>query len=73
MKLVVFGVLLIVVSLIVASVQDLRIYNIYGDVSNKWYFYGVVGAVLIIGIILAVWGLMKKKEAQTVHKSSGSN
>ncbi len=73
MKLVAFGVLLIAVSLIVASVQDLHIYNIYGDVSNKWYFYSVVGAILIIGIMLAAWALMKKEGSSNRSYSSGSN
>ncbi len=54
------GVLLVVISLIAAAVQDLHIYNIYGNVSNKWYFYGTIAVILIIGIILVVWGLTKK-------------
>jgi hypothetical protein len=41
--------------------QDLHIANIYGDVENKWYFYGAVGAVLLVGIILVAWGLLKKE------------
>ncbi len=59
-KIVASGLLLIVISVIVAAVQDLHIYNIYGDVSNKWYFYGAVSAILILGIILAAWGFVKK-------------
>ncbi len=68
-KIVAFGALLIVMSLIVASVQDLHIYNIYGDISNKWYFYSVIAVILIIGIILAVWGLLKKSAKMTPKKT----
>ena len=68
-RIVIFGALLIVVSLILASVQDLHVYNIYGDVSNKWYLYGVIAAMLIIGIILAVWGLVKKSEKTTLKNA----
>jgi len=55
------GVLLIVVALILGGVQILHIYNIYGSSSNKWYYYGSVGAIGLIGIILTAWGLMKKE------------
>jgi uncharacterized membrane protein len=54
------GVCLIVVALILGAVQHFGVYNIYGTESNKWYFYGPVGAVGLVGIVLAIWSLMKK-------------
>lgn len=57
----VLGAMLIVIALILSGVQDLHIYNIYGASSNKWYFYGAVGIILLLGIILAAWGLLKKE------------
>jgi hypothetical protein len=32
----------------------------YGDVANKWYFYGIVGVIGLIGIIAVAWTYMKK-------------
>jgi hypothetical protein len=32
----------------------------YGDVANKWYFYGIVGVIGLIGIIAIAWTYMKK-------------
>jgi hypothetical protein len=55
------GGVLIFVALVLAAVQDLRIINIYGSIDNKWYFYGIVGVVLLVGIVLAVWGVVKKE------------
>lgn len=57
----VLGVVLIVVALIFGGVQLLHIYNIYGKGSNRWYYYGAVGVIGLIGIILAVWSLLKKQ------------
>jgi surface polysaccharide O-acyltransferase-like enzyme len=53
------GILLIIIAIILAAVQHFGAYNIYGDQSNKWYFYGLVIVIAIIGIILIVWGYMK--------------
>jgi predicted tellurium resistance membrane protein TerC len=58
------GVLLIIIALILGVVQHFS-FNIYGDASNKWYFYGAVGILGLIGIIVAAWGLMKKEVAAT--------
>lgn len=55
------GVAFIIIALIIGGVQDLRIANIYGGAENKWYFYGAVGAILLIGIIFVAWGLLKKE------------
>jgi hypothetical protein len=57
----VLGVVLIVIALIFGGVQLLHIYNIYGSGSNKWYYYGSVSAIGLIGIILVVWSLLKKQ------------
>jgi hypothetical protein len=58
----ILGVVLIVVALILGGVQIFYVYNIniYGASANKWYFYGAVAIIGIIGIILAVLGVMKK-------------
>jgi surface polysaccharide O-acyltransferase-like enzyme len=55
------GVLLILIALILGAVQHFGTYNIYGSEDNKWYFYGLVVVIGLIGIILAVWALMKKE------------
>jgi len=34
--------------------------NFYGDVANKWYFYGIVGIIGLIGILTVVWTYLKK-------------
>jgi NADH:ubiquinone oxidoreductase subunit 6 (subunit J) len=54
------GVAVIIIALILGGVQDLHIANVYGSVENKWYFYGAIGAIFLIGIILVAWGLLKK-------------
>jgi hypothetical protein len=56
----ILGVLLIVVALMLGGAQILRVYNIYGASANRLYFYGAVATIGITGIILAVWGIMKK-------------
>lgn len=54
------GAVFVIIALIVGGVQILRIYNIYGSSSNRWYFYGGVGAIGLIGIVLAAWAFVKK-------------
>jgi Na+/melibiose symporter-like transporter len=56
------GALLIIIAIILGAVQHFQVYNIYGDDSNKWYFYGLVGVIGLIGIILAAWSLMKTEQ-----------
>jgi phosphatidylserine synthase len=53
------GILLIIIAIILAAVQHLGGYNFYGADRNKWYFYGLVIVIGIIGIILIAWGYMK--------------
>jgi NADH:ubiquinone oxidoreductase subunit 6 (subunit J) len=55
------GMVLVLIALILGGVQDLHIANIYGGAESKWYFYGAVGAVLLIGIVLLAWSLLKKE------------
>lgn len=57
------GILLIIIAIILAAVQHFNVYNLYGDVSNKWYFYGLVIVIGIIGIILIAWGYMKSSSS----------
>lgn len=64
MTVLVLAAVLVVIALILGGVQDLHIYNIYGASSNKWYFYGAVGIILLLGIILAAWGLLRKETAK---------
>jgi Na+/melibiose symporter-like transporter len=58
----VIGALLIIIAIILGVVQHFQVYNIYGDDSNKWYFYGLVGVIGLIGIILAAWSFMKTEQ-----------
>lgn len=54
------GILLIIVALILGGVQHFTDYNLYGAQDNKNYFWGLVGVIGLIGIVLAVWSFMKK-------------
>lgn len=59
------GIVLIIIALILGGLQLLHIYNIYGTTDNKWYFYGGVGIIGLIGIIVAVYGLIRKESPPT--------
>jgi uncharacterized sodium:solute symporter family permease YidK len=55
------GVILIIIALILGAVRYSKAYDFgvsYGSGSG-WYFYGLAGIIGLIGIIIAVWGLMK--------------
>lgn len=54
------GGVLVLIAIILFAVQHFGVYNFYGDVSNKWYFYGLVGIIGIVGIVLAAWLYSKK-------------
>jgi fumarate reductase subunit D len=56
----ILGIVLIIIALILGLVQHFGVYNFYGDVANKWYFYGVAGVIGLIGIIAVAWAYMKK-------------
>jgi uncharacterized membrane protein len=55
------GALLIIIALILGIMQHFNVYNFYGDESNKWYFYGGVVVIGLIGIVLAGWAMMKQE------------
>lgn len=54
------GGVLIIIAIIVFVVQHFGNYNLYGDVANKWYFYGLVGLIGLIGLALIGWAYLKK-------------
>lgn len=60
------GIVLIIIALILGLVQHFNAlgYSIYGGDENKWYFYGLVGVIGLIGIILAAWSYMRKPKKQ---------
>lgn len=63
------GIVLIIVALILGGLQLLlHIFAIYGTTDYKWYFYGAVGVIGLIGIIIAAWGLMKKESPPSTPK-----
>ena len=61
----IIGGVLVIIAIILVIVQHFQIYNLYGDESNKWYFYGLVGLIGLIGIIIAAWSTMSREEAQS--------
>jgi hypothetical protein len=54
------GIVLIIIAIILGAAQHFGAYNFYGEAGNKWYFYGLVGVIGLIGIVLAAWSYMKK-------------
>jgi hypothetical protein len=56
----VLGVVLVIIAIILGIVQHF-VYNLYGSTDYKWYFWGLVAIIGLIGIVLAVWAYMKKK------------
>lgn len=57
----IFGAVLVLIALILGGMQLLEIYNFSQFVGRRLYFYGIVGIIGLLGIILALWGLMKKE------------
>ena len=57
----ILGAVLFVIALILGGVHVLSVYNIYGDAANRLYFYGAVATIGIVGIMLSVWSMMKKR------------
>jgi len=55
------GILLIIIAAILGLVQHYS-YNIYGSADYKWYFWGFVAVIGLIGLLLAVWAYMKKEK-----------
>lgn len=60
----ILGAVLVIIAAVLGLVQILHVYNIYGVAANKWYFYGCVATSGIVGLLLAVWGLLKKDQKQ---------
>jgi hypothetical protein len=56
----ILGAVLIIIAIILAITQHYNIYNFYGDVANKWYFWGGIIIIGIIGLIIAAWSYIKK-------------
>ena len=72
MKIAILGIVLVIIALILGGIQHFGMYNFYGTIDNKWYFYGVVGIIGLVGIILAAWSAMKK-EAPKPTTSKATN
>lgn len=60
--LIITGAILIIIALILGAIQHFMIgsINFYGAEENKWYFYGIVAVIGLIGIIAAAWAYLKK-------------
>ena len=60
------GIVLVIIALVLGAVQHFNAlgYSIYGGDENKWYFYGLVAVIGLIGIILAAWSYMRKPKKQ---------
>jgi hypothetical protein len=66
----ILGAVLIIIAIILGLTQHYNVYNFYGDAANKWYFYGIVAIIGIIGLIAAAWSYMKKETTQTQKTTS---
>jgi hypothetical protein len=64
MTVLIVGAVFIVIALIFGGVQVLHIYNIYGIPENRWYYYGSVAVIGLIGIALVVWSFLKKQTTE---------
>jgi hypothetical protein len=62
------GILLIVIAIMLFVVQHFYFgpnnQSLYGDDENKWYFYGLIGIIGLIGLTLAAWSYMRKMPKQ---------
>jgi hypothetical protein len=63
-RITVLGMVFVVIALTLGGIQDLHVYELYGSGSYKWYFYGFIGVILLLGAILAVYGLRKNRHKQ---------
>ncbi len=65
------GIVLIVIALIFGSIQlTNHVFDIYGSATTKYSYYAVVGIMGLIGIIVAIWGYIRK---QASTSTSGQN
>ncbi|MCJ7767130.1 hypothetical protein MUP79_01890 [Candidatus Bathyarchaeota archaeon] len=55
------GALLIIIALILGAVDYLGYYDFGPMFGRHMYFYSVMGVIGLIGIILAVWPMMKQE------------
>jgi hypothetical protein len=58
----ILGIVLIIIAIIVGGTRYLGAYDFgvsYGA-GNGWYFYGLVGVIGLIGIVVTAWSYMKK-------------
>lgn len=56
------GILLIIIAIILGAIRYFGSYDFgftYGG-GYGWYFYGLMGVIGLIGIVLAAWSYMKK-------------
>jgi uncharacterized membrane protein len=67
---VVLGIVLIAVALILGGIQFFRFANIYGSIAYRWYFYAALAVTGVVGIVLAVWGLLKKEAVKESPKQT---
>ena len=72
MKIAILGIVLIIIALVLGGMQHFGMYNFYGTEDYKWYFYGALGIIGLVGIILAAWSAMKK-EAPTPTTAKATN
>jgi hypothetical protein len=60
------GIMLIIIAIILGAMQHFYFspnnQSLYGGDENKYYFYGLVAIIGLIGIILVAWSYMKKKK-----------
>jgi len=68
--LLIVGIVLIIIAVILGGIQVSHAHNFYGAAKYKWYFYGGVAVVGIVGIILTVWGAVKKEMKKEMPKQT---
>jgi membrane protein DedA with SNARE-associated domain len=57
----ILGAVLIVIALIVGGAELFGAYPIPKSDANRWYLYGAVAIIGLVGIILSVWSILKKR------------
>jgi hypothetical protein len=62
------GMVLVIIAIILGAIQHFYYgpngQSLYGADANKWYFYGLIALIGLIGIILAAWSYMRKQKKQ---------
>ncbi|MBS7633528.1 hypothetical protein KEJ15_07950 [Candidatus Bathyarchaeota archaeon] len=49
------GIVLVIITLLLAVGQHFMIVNFYGDAGNKWYFWSLVAVIGLLGIAMGLW------------------